>query len=113
MGKFVIVKHVKLDFLGEGWGEAFADFTPFTGKEMISLAKLDTEVEAQQKSLDRMIDLLQKHFIKGEGYNGKGLEPITKADLDELALAIFVKVIEVMRGEVANENFSTNSTPLS
>jgi hypothetical protein len=107
MSKFIVKKHIALGFLGEGWEEAYVDFSPFTFKDndtIIHLRKLATtqakmeDSEIKQASTDIM-EILADKFIGGMGYNGKELEPITKDNLNELPMEIIVHILQTLQGQ--------------
>lgn len=86
MGKFVVVKTIKLDFLGDEWKDCYIKMGSLTIGELTKLASL-TDDEAKAGEL--MISLLKDKFIEGKGWNGEKVVPIKKEDVDDLPIEIF------------------------
>lgn len=108
MSKFVVKKRISLDFLGEGWSEAYITFSPFSFNDNLELLKFRKEVikvnaESEDKDIkalsDKMIKLLQDKFIEGRGFDGKELVDIKKEDFGDLPQEVFEKVVGQLQGE--------------
>jgi hypothetical protein len=118
MSKFAIKKHLSLAFLGEGWENAYIDFTPVSMTEITGLIKLESSVSRTDTSGDNVSkaeaviakarEVMRDHFTAGMGYTGTKdeagapkLEAITVEDAtDELFNEIYVPFIKLARGIV-------------
>ena len=106
---FVIKKKISLDWLGEGWEEAYIVFSPFSygdnvdlikfrkiATKMTSVGESDEEIE---KVSNKLLKLLTDKLVEGQGYNGKGLEPITKDNFKDLPVEVFNHCLNALQGE--------------
>src|ERR1700690_814697 len=103
MAKFTVTKTLDLSFLGEGWQNTYLKFNGMTFAETREFAKLNptTETEdgqhtADDSQLETVMNLLQKHFIGGQGYNGESIVPIEASDLPSLPTDVITKSIELL-----------------
>lgn len=110
MSKFVVRKNIPLDFLGQGWEEAFVVFSPFSFADNTALTKFRSEVkqmqdsdEADEKELEsftgKMLQIVLDKFIEGQGFDGTKLVPITKENFSDLPMEVFTHIIEKLQGE--------------
>jgi hypothetical protein len=103
---FVVTKELKLDYLGQGWEQAYLKLSSLSFNEMREFAKLgaklDKENPENDKNLDITLDLLQKHFISGKAWDGKELVELTPDDLGELPTDALTKGIQVLAGTDQN-----------
>lgn len=104
--QFVVKKRIELNFLGEGWEEAYAVFTPFTFNDNAALLKLrnltagaSTDPEEATKATNEIMTLLRGKFIEGKGYDGKGLANITKENLADLPMEIITRILQALQGQ--------------
>lgn len=102
MGKFVIKKVVDLSFLGEDWEGCNIIVTPLVVKELKEIQGLDTqdtnnpaEVEA---SVNKMIDIISRHFVSGRGFDGVNKVAILKDDIEELSFEVLTACLGAMAG---------------
>ena len=106
MGKFVVKKRVTLEFLGEGWQEAYAEFTPFTFNDNDKILKLrrvaldssTMSTEEASKASDEIMNLLKDGFVGGMGFDGEKLVPITKENLGDLPMEVTVHFLKTLQG---------------
>ena|ERR1700756_2109968 len=99
---FPVQKRIDLSFLGAEWSGAELVFRALTFKETRDLAGLNFDEEdptAQEKSVEFVTKFLGDHFISGKAFNGDGLVPVTKDDLDELPVDVVNKAVEVLSGQ--------------
>lgn len=110
MSTFVVKKHIPLDFLGEGWADAYVNFSPFSFSDNTALTKFRGEVKklqdnesANDKELEtftnKMLQIVLDKFIDGQGYDGEKLVPITKENFNDLPMEVFTHIIEKLQGE--------------
>jgi hypothetical protein len=96
MSKFRVSKRVDLSFLGEGWKECFIEFNaPSYGE----IKKILPEVEegATAKNAEIGMEILEKLFLTGKGFDGKQKIEMTKDDLEELPIQVITKCLEAMQ----------------
>lgn len=116
MNKFVVYQTLKLDFLGEGWEEAYLKFNavPYAdtetlqkdyGLEGVTPESIKNDPELQKKSAGFARKFLSKYYIEGKGFDGKTLIPIEKDELPLLpAIAILTAVTFLNKTESENPN---------
>lgn len=104
--QFVVKKRIELSFLGEGWEEAYAVFTPFTFNDNASLLKLrnlasgaSIDPEEATKATGEIMTLLRGKFIEGKGFDGKTLVNITKENLADLPMEIITRILQTLQGQ--------------
>lgn len=103
MSTFVIKKRIPLDFLGEGWKEAYVEFSPFSfvdNDKIIAMRKfgLDQNGDNAKEASDQLLEVVKEKFIEGKGWNGEKLINITKENLAELPIEVIVKVLQELQG---------------
>lgn len=98
---FPVQKKIDLSFLGAEWTGAEINFRALTFKETRDLAGLnfDADNPDADKSIEFVTKFLGDHFISGKAYNGEGLVPLTKDDLEELPVDVINKAVEVLAGQ--------------
>jgi len=97
MAKFVVKKRVDLGFLGDDWKECYLEFnTPSYGevKEFIPLANEKDQTRAVQAGLE----LLQKLYLGGKGFDGSAVVDVKKEELEELPVEVLTKSFQVIVG---------------
>lgn len=102
---FPVQKRVDLSFLGAEWQGAELVFSGLTFKETRELAGQDFSVDendptSANKSMTFVVKFLTDHFLSGKGYNGEGLVPIKKEDLEDLPVEAINKSVELVTGQV-------------
>lgn len=100
---FKIVKHFKLDFLGEEWKDAYLKLRPFTVQDIkVKLPKIaemsnidSKELKESERSaitdtsMEVLVEMIQDKFVSGKGVDDDGtLVDITKETLLELPLEV-------------------------
>lgn len=116
---FVIKKRIELAWAGEGWEEAFVEFSDFSYKDnsrLLKLRKKARQVEggkAKDEEVDKlsedMMAIVLSKFLSGKGFDGERLVDITKSNFPELPFSIINHIItELQKGIV-----SPNSKALS
>lgn len=116
---FVIKKKISLDWLGEGWEDAYIIFSPFSygdnvelikfrkvASKMTQISQSDEEIEKVSKKL---LQLLTDKLVEGRGFNGKELEPITKENFKDLPVEVFNHCLNALQGEELSPKLSTPS----
>ena len=75
------IKRVSLAFMGEGWEEAYLDFTALKWRDIRDMD--DPQGDANQ-SYDLALAVLRRKFVGGQGIDPEG-QPValTAEDLDE------------------------------
>ncbi len=104
MGKFVIKKVVDLGFLGEDWNGCNIVVTPLVVKELKEIQGLDSQDvddPAQvQESVEKMIDIISRHFVSGKGFDGVNQVAILKDDIEELSFEVLSACLKAMAGNL-------------
>lgn len=97
---FVVKKHLKLDFLGEGWEQAYLDFSGLTFKEVREFSKVqvDTDNPDNEKNLDLTVTLLENHFLRGTAFDGQKQVDVKKEDLGDLPVDALTKAVQLLVG---------------
>lgn len=98
---FTVVKKLDLSFLGEGWTQGtYLKFSAMTFSETREFAKLNpnTDNPADDKNLEIVLQLLQRHLIEGRGWDGQNIVEIKSEDLTELPPEVVTKAIELLAG---------------
>ena len=108
MGKPVVRRTFKLDFLGEEWKDCYIRYTRITMSEILEFSKQEAKVEDDsdaKKVFDLASTLMAKHFIDGTGYMGEDadgkpmIEPLTVENvIDDLFVDIYIPFIKALRG---------------
>jgi hypothetical protein len=99
--KFIVRKHVSLEFLGADWKDAFIDYNAFDSNDLLQISEISTDENDKTSSFRKMLDLLKSHFINGQGVGADGLVDLTADDLSELPIEIVNKSIEALNGSVS------------
>lgn len=99
--KFNIVKKLSLDFVGEGWEEAYLCFRPLTISEVKDripkFANIDTkDSESIQKGFEETMSLLQDKFIEGKALGENGLQAVTKKDLSDFPIDVMTRALNFL-----------------
>jgi hypothetical protein len=106
MSQFVVSKELKLDFLGDGWADAYIKFSSLSFNEMREFAKfgakLDKENPGDDKNLDATIELLEGHFLSGKAWDGTELIDLEKATLGDLPVEALTKGVQLLAGADQN-----------
>lgn len=106
MSTFVVRKKISLSFLGDGWADAYVEFSPFSFSDndrIIELRKyrIDQMTENSKeakKASDDLMAIIKDKFIAGKGYDGKELIDITKDNLNDLPMEVILKVLAELQG---------------
>ncbi len=116
---FIVKKRIDLNYLGEGWEKAFVIFSPFSYADNLELIKFRkigakiSEVGAKDEDIEeasnKLLQLLTDKLVEGQGFNGKELEPITKANFKDLPIEVFNHCISQLQGEVLGPKSLTPS----
>ncbi|QNK82600.1 hypothetical protein [Nakamurella sp. PAMC28650] len=99
--KFIVRKHVSLDFLGEDWKEAFIDYNAFDSNDLLQISEISTDESDKTSSFRRMLELLKANFLDGKGVGVDGLVDLTQDDLSQLPIEIVNRSIEALNGSVS------------
>lgn len=74
--KFKIVKHFKLDFLGDDWKDCYLDLKPLSIEDvkgrLPEIAKLQADDADVGAGVDLLIQLITEKFITGKVVNEEG-----------------------------------------
>lgn len=109
---FAIPKKMSLDFLGEGWHDAYINFSLPSLKESIN-QPTPTEEELNsdpKKYTSQMVAFTEKHFLSGKGWDGSQLVDLQASDIQELPPIVFMKATELLSGNIdPNSNGASNS----
>lgn len=99
----VIKKKVSLAFLGDAYKEASLTFSSIPMREYEELTKkLGQMEEDQSQSMPLLRELVVNRFIEGEFPNEEGkLENVTKQDLLEFPVEVFIEVMSQLSGKVS------------
>lgn len=112
MSKLVIRKRVSLDFLGEGYSEAYLEFKAMPVPDYDNLAQQIEKATEENKANQTLLDILKKYYIGGKFPNedGKledldGVEELNSLDGDAI-LICFSKLTgqdlkAIQSGEIA------------
>jgi hypothetical protein len=97
---FVVKKKLSLDFLGDGWKDAYLEFSGLTFKESrgFTSQKFDEKNPDSDENLNFVINLLKEHFLTGKGYDGTDLIDIAKDDIEDLPPEAISKAVEALVG---------------
>lgn len=111
----VIKKRVSLDFLGNGYEDAYLVFKSIPAIELEELTPKLEKLEKETKgSLAFVISILKDYFLSGEFPNDEGkLEPVNKEDLDQLDPNSVVKCFQVFTGQQIDPKDEGQSTSTS
>jgi len=99
MSKFKIARKFSLDFLGEGWKEAYINFQALTVSDIKvkfpQLSQMDEKATSDVvKGIDAVLDILKSKFIDGKGVGEKGGEIVLEAnDLIDLPVEVLSKAL--------------------
>lgn len=114
-GKFQVKKRIGLDFLGEGWEEAYitlnapsyGEIKEFSKKSKVKVVEQPdgTKVEQPDESVvDEGITLLKSLFIEGKAFDGKALVDFTKEDITDLPIEAINKIFVALTEGVKSPN---------
>lgn len=101
MSKFKVVKRLSLDFLGEGWKDAYINFQVLTIADIKdkfpSLAKLNADdPKAVIESMGMILEIIEDKFVDGKGLADGKLVEFKKEDLKELPNELMVKSLNFL-----------------
>lgn len=100
MGKFVSNQKVSLASVGEGWADAYLTFKGISFNESLDFADLSTDESNAKASADKVLSLLQAHFVDGKGWNGTELVDITSDDLGDLPVSAITESLKALAGTI-------------
>lgn len=100
MGKIVIRKRISLDFLGEGYSDAYIVFKSIPGSDYKGIiAKFPKEEKETGESFIIIKGILQDYFIEGEfPVDGKP-EKLSKDDIDEFDREALIECFQILMGQ--------------
>lgn len=98
MPKFIVKKHLALDFLGEEWKGAFIDLSAATFNDATKIAALNKDEAASTESSAQVVAFLQEHFLAGKAWDGKELVDLVATDLADLPVEVVNKAVEATVG---------------
>lgn len=98
---FVVQRKLSLDYLGEGWAEAYILFSPLSYNDEVRLANarkdrekiISGDHEALTKVSDFLKDLIKQKFIAGKGWDGSKLVDLTAEDVFEIPGGVVDRLI--------------------
>ena len=98
MAKFKVVKKLPLDFLGEGWKDAYINFQVLTIADIKNKFPTLTELDVEDptsviKGMDTILKILTDKFVDGKDNEGK---EIKVEDLEELPAEVMKKALEFL-----------------
>lgn len=107
MARFLIKKHYTLEYLGEGWKDAYIDFTAFSVSDIKNKLSKLTGLDAKNTdsvtgALDMMVELLEDKFIGGKvptndpNEDKSNLVGMTKEDIKELPVEVISKAVSFL-----------------
>jgi hypothetical protein len=102
MKKFGIVKRFSLDFLGEGWKDAYINFSPLTivdiKTKFPSLLKLSAENKDDViKGVDSVLIMMKEKFVDGKAVESSGgLVDLTVDDLEQLPVEVLSRALSFL-----------------
>lgn len=102
--KFIVKKKIELNFLGEGWEDAYISLNAPSYGEIKEFAKKSQVKEGEKPDegvIDEGITLLQTIFIEGKAFDGKELVDFTKDDITDLPIEAINKIFVALTGTVA------------
>ena len=116
---FVVKSTLTLEFLGEGWENAYFCYQPLTYNDQSRLdewraerSKIIADKKTGEKVNDFLIELVQEKMIEGKGWDGKELVDITKDNVGELPMDFFVRLIEVFgNSPITSKKKDSSGTP--
>lgn len=108
MTTFVVKKRISLDFLGEGWKEAYLEMSPFTfadNEKIIKIQRLSSQqsimsADEAKNATNEIISLIADKFISGKGYDGTELIPITRENIQDLPIEVIVHALKELQGRL-------------
>lgn len=98
----VIKRKISLDFLGEEYKEAYITFKAIPVKDFSELMQRMPKdgQEDNVKSMELMLEMLEKYFYEGKFPNDKGdLEPLSKEDVKDLDQQASLKCFQMLVGQ--------------
>ena len=108
MGKPVITRTLKLDFLGEDWKDCYIHYTRLSVPDVLAFSKAESEVDDTARAevvYELAKNLMVDHFVDGVGYMGKDdsgnpiVEPLTVENISEdMFFDIYIPFIRALRG---------------
>jgi hypothetical protein len=103
---FPVTKTLKLDYLGQGWEDAYLNLSGLSFKEMRIFAKMGAEFDKENpesdKNLDLTVELIEDHFIGGKAWNGSELVDLKKEDIPDLPVEVLTRAIQLLAGTDQN-----------
>lgn len=98
MGKLVVRRKVVLDFLGDGYKDAYVIFRAIPVKDYAELlAQIPSDpAEDKGKSMGLMIECLKKYFLEGQVKEG---DKLTADDLDDIDQDTTIRCFQAMSGQ--------------
>lgn len=110
MSKLVIRKRVSLDFLGDGYKDAWLEFQSVPMGDFEEFAKsLETSSEDETKSINAILGALKKYYLNSAFPNDEGvLEPLDGAEeLNGLDKPTLIRVFGDLTGQGIQEAIET------
>ena len=94
MGKFALIRTLKLDHYGEGWEDCFLKFREPTAPELAVIQELSTEENTFVESAKKMMEVYQNCLIEGKMFDGKEAVEVKKEDLnvDDVPFSIITDI---------------------
>ena len=103
---FVAYKTLKLDFLGEGWENAYLKFkdVPYSVLTQMSeeygtgytADELKNDPQKVKEANTAGNKFLKDFFVEGKGFNGESLIEVTKDNLPDLPARALVKAVDFL-----------------
>ena len=111
MSKFKVVKKLSLDFLGEGWKDAYINFQVLTiadiKNKFPALMKLKADdAEAVINSMGMIVEVLEDKFVDGKGFDGTKLIDFKKEDIENLPNELLKRALDFL-----SQGVTTPSSP--
>lgn len=92
---------ISLDFLGDGWGDAYLKFSPLTMAEALELGVVDGSTADSLAIAKKAVGILESKFIEGKAPNKKKeLVTIKAGDIGELPPQVFTVIFTALVGDV-------------
>ena len=98
MSKFKVVKRLSLNFLGEGWKDAYINFQVLTIADVKNKFPSLTEIDPDDpttviKGMDTILGVLRDKFVDGKGPDSKDL---TAKDIEDLPAEVMKRSFDFL-----------------
>lgn len=105
---FVVKRKFDLSYLGEGWEQAYINYSPATYSQATELMKvsglqakiLNGDIASMKEAGDSTMTLIKNALLDGMGFDGGKLVPITKENVGDLPAEVLGEFVRLVTGQI-------------